>query len=147
VVSVDVNWTLIVQLVTFLVLMFILNKILYKPIMAILKERENIFDKLKEKAQDSKNQLDAGEKEEKKSRDDSLSEGVKLQGILRSEGQKVEEGILAKAQEEAASKLEVARKGLKSDVEAAKVELKNQAKDIAREMASKILQRDLPIGS
>ncbi|MDR2404753.1 MAG: ATP synthase F0 subunit B [Deltaproteobacteria bacterium] len=144
-VSVAIDWTLIAQLITFLVLMFILNKILYQPILAILKKREGIYDDLKEKAQESKEQLEAGEKEEVKSRNDALSEGAKLQGALRSDGQREESDILKKAQDDAAGKLEVARNALKGDVEAARVELKSEASSIAREMASKILRRELTV--
>ena len=38
---IELNWTFLVQMVNFLVLMFVLNKILYKPILKILDERDD----------------------------------------------------------------------------------------------------------
>jgi F-type H+-transporting ATPase subunit b len=134
---------LLVQLITFLVLTFILNKVLFKPILAIIRERESISEGMKRKAQESKSQLEAGEAAEKSSRSDSLTEGVRLQGVLRAEGQAEEGGILKKAQDEAAEKLAAARRGLAADVEAARGELEKEAAALARDMASKILKREL----
>lgn len=37
---IELNWTFFVQVFNFLLLMFILNKILYKPILKVLDERE-----------------------------------------------------------------------------------------------------------
>jgi len=37
---IELNWTFFVQVINFLVLMFILNKILYKPILKVLDERD-----------------------------------------------------------------------------------------------------------
>ncbi|MDR2198233.1 MAG: ATP synthase F0 subunit B [Deltaproteobacteria bacterium] len=144
-VSVAIDWTLIAQLITFLILMFVLNRILFKPILAILREREDIYEGLKRKAQDSKSQLEEGEAEEKSSRAGALAEGARLQGILRGEGQKKESEVLAAAQEEAAGNLEKARGALRDDVFRARKELEMEAAVLAREMAAKILKRDLPL--
>ncbi|HRT46453.1 MAG TPA: ATP synthase F0 subunit B, partial [Desulfomonilia bacterium] len=37
---IELNWTFFVQIFNFLLLMFILNKILYKPILKVLDERD-----------------------------------------------------------------------------------------------------------
>lgn len=37
---IELNWTILVQMINFLVLMFVLNKILYKPILKIIAERD-----------------------------------------------------------------------------------------------------------
>jgi F-type H+-transporting ATPase subunit b len=141
VVSVSIDWTLIVQLATFLILMVILNQILYKPIQSIIREREGIIGGLKKRAQDAKSQLEADEAEESSSRTASLSEGARLQGVLRAEGQTEAQAILSKAQEEASSNLEVARAALRQDVEAARAELAAEAKTLAQDIAKGILGR------
>jgi F-type H+-transporting ATPase subunit b len=130
-------------LITFLILMIILNKILYKPILAIIQKREGIYEDLKQKAQESKSQLDKGEEEEKSARVESLAEGAKLQGALKGDGQTAERDILSKAQNEASEKLEAARAGLRGDIDSAREELKGEAQNLAKDMASKILKRQL----
>ena len=47
---IQINFTLFIQLINFLVLLFILNAILYKPIRAKLKERAEQMAKDREKA-------------------------------------------------------------------------------------------------
>ncbi len=37
---IEINWTILIQMVNFIVLIFVLNKILYKPILKILEERD-----------------------------------------------------------------------------------------------------------
>ncbi|MDT8273980.1 MAG: ATP synthase F0 subunit B [Desulfomonilia bacterium] len=37
---IELNWTFLVQVVNFLVLMFILNRLLYKPVLKVLDERD-----------------------------------------------------------------------------------------------------------
>lgn len=37
---IELNWTILVQMINFLVLMFVLNQILYKPILKIIAERD-----------------------------------------------------------------------------------------------------------
>ena len=60
---VDLNSTIFVQMIGFLILLFTLNIILYKPILKVLRERKQVIDNLAEKA----NQLKK-ESEEKESR-------------------------------------------------------------------------------
>jgi F-type H+-transporting ATPase subunit b len=142
-VSVALDWTLLVQLLNFLILMFILNKVLIKPIMAILRERENVFENLKEKAQTSKKQLEEGEAEAQNSRTEVLKSGVKVLNTLKGEGQVREKELLEGAQKEASQRLDAAKKALEGDLAAAKGDLELQARNLGITIASKLLGRSL----
>ncbi|MDR1164501.1 MAG: hypothetical protein LBO66_01265 [Deltaproteobacteria bacterium] len=144
-VSVALDWTLIVQLFNFLVLMVILNAFLYKPILKILKERESKFEGLKEEAQGFKDSLADGEKEKTASRARMLQEGVAAQSALKSDGQAQEKALLAEAQSVAAQKIEEARARTRAESAAAQAELSGQAAALAREIASKLLGREIPL--
>ncbi|MDR2461084.1 MAG: hypothetical protein LBE38_09990 [Deltaproteobacteria bacterium] len=144
-VSVAIDWTLLAQLVTFLVLMFILNEILFKPIQAILKERARVFEDLKDRAQKSKDSLAEGEAKEESSKAEALRSGNEALKALRSEGKAKEKEILDKAQAEAAKKMEAAQKSLESEVAQAKGDLELQAKALGSQIASKLLGREISV--
>jgi F-type H+-transporting ATPase subunit b len=143
-VSVALDWTLVAQLVTFLVLMFILNKILFKPILGILREREGLFESLRQKAAASKGQLEAGEAEGAAERAGAVKDGEKAQNELRIEGQAEERAILEKAQAESAQKLEEAAKALEAQVADARKGLEAEARVLGLDIARKLLNREIP---
>ncbi|MDR2351765.1 MAG: ATP synthase F0 subunit B [Deltaproteobacteria bacterium] len=138
-----VDWTLIVQLINFLVLMFILNVLLYKPILKILKTREDAYNGLKDKADGFKNEIDQGEAKEKAFHIDLLQDGSKAQNELKQQGQAREREILEEAQSASSKKLEEARLSIAQDVAKARQDLEAEAKLLARELATKILGREV----
>ncbi|MDR2349141.1 MAG: ATP synthase F0 subunit B [Deltaproteobacteria bacterium] len=142
-VTLTLNWTLATQLLVFLVLMWVLNKILYKPILEILRKREDVFEDLKEKARSAKKAMEEGESESEEKRTEVLRLGVKSYNTLKEEGHSMEKDILGKAQKEAAKNLEDAVAKLKGEVDAAGDELRSEAEKLGREMASALLGREI----
>ncbi|MDR1314477.1 MAG: ATP synthase F0 subunit B [Deltaproteobacteria bacterium] len=142
-VSVALDWTLVAQLVTFLVLMFVLNQILFKPILNVLREREMLFEDLKGKAASFKDQLEQGEAEEKSERTGAVKEGEKAQNARKLEGQAEERSILEKAQAESAGRLEDAAKDLEAQVAEAKKGLEAEARTLGLDIAQKLLGREI----
>ncbi|MDR2613602.1 MAG: hypothetical protein LBG06_12605 [Deltaproteobacteria bacterium] len=144
-VSVALDWTLVAQLITFLILMFILNKILFRPILNILREREALFEELKAKAAGFKSQLEDGEAEEASERAGALKEGEKAQAARKAEGQAEERAVLEKAQAESSRKLEEAAKALQAQVSEARLGLQSEARAIGHDIAQKLLGREIHV--
>ncbi|MDR1035801.1 MAG: hypothetical protein LBT40_04315 [Deltaproteobacteria bacterium] len=142
-VSVALDWTLVAQLVTFLLLMFILNRILYRPVLNILHEREMLFEDLKSKAAQFKEQLELGEAEEKEERAGAVKDGEKVQNARKIEGQNEERDILGKAQAESSRKLEDSAKALEAQVADVRKGLEAEAHTLGREIAQKLLGREI----
>jgi F-type H+-transporting ATPase subunit b len=142
-VSVALDWTLVAQLVTFLILMVILNRILFRPVLNILRARESLFEELKSKASDFRAQLEDGEKEETLARADALKDGEKAQNSRKIEGQAEERAILEKAQAESAARLEEAAKSLRAQVEEARKGLEAEARVLGKDIAQKLLGREI----
>ena len=86
---VEINWTVIPQIINFLILIFALNVVCYKPIRKILLERKAKVDGLAENI-DSASTLS----EEK---DKAFTQGVRE---ARTKGQKEKEALLNQASEE-----------------------------------------------
>jgi F-type H+-transporting ATPase subunit b len=115
---VDINVSLVVQMVNFLVTIWILNMVLYKPIRKILLER---------KAKVSGLQADIdGSAQQVKIKEDSYAEGVRQ---ARAAGQKEKEALMQVAQEEEKTII-----GKIND--SAQAELKAVKEKIAQEMVT-----------
>jgi F-type H+-transporting ATPase subunit b len=115
---VDINVSLVVQMVNFLVTIWILNMVLYKPIRKILLER---------KAKVSGLQADIdGSAQQVKIKEDSYAEGVRQ---ARAAGQKEKEALVQVAEEE-----EKAIIGKIND--SAQAELKTVKEKITQEMVT-----------
>jgi F-type H+-transporting ATPase subunit b len=115
---VSVDGSLVVQIVNFLLLIWILNLVLYKPIRKILLERKEKVDGMQSVIE--------GSAEEVKSKEAEYANGVRQ---ARADGQKKKEELLQAAAEE-----EKAIIGKIND--AAQAELKEVKEKIAREMGT-----------
>lgn len=86
---IEINWTLLIQIVNFLILIFFLNLIVYKPIRSMLKQRKSKFENLE-------NDIVAiGADAEM--RNQSFGDGIKA---ARQEGQSQKEAMLKAAADE-----------------------------------------------
>jgi F-type H+-transporting ATPase subunit b len=142
-VSVKLDWSLVAQQVTFDVLILVLNRILFKPILNVLRAREKLFEDLKGKAAKFKEQLELGEAEEKSERAGAVKDGEKAQNARKIEGQAEERGILEKAQAESSKKLEDAARSLAAQVADAKKGLEAEARSLGLDIAQKLLGREI----
>ncbi|MBU0995706.1 MAG: ATP synthase F0 subunit B [Proteobacteria bacterium] len=140
-VSVDVS--LILQIINFIILIFVLNLVLYKPIRNILSQR-------KEKIEGFERDIDTCI-ENAKEKEDAFSQGVKN---ARAQGLKQKEVFLAEAAEEEHRMIdEIHRKGqseltrirekIVHDTEAVRVSLKKEVDDFAKAIGHKILGREI----
>jgi F-type H+-transporting ATPase subunit b len=138
----DMGLTVWMTLV-FLLLLFILGKYAWKPIMKALKDREESISnslELAKQTQEEMKQLQADNeallKEARDQRDDILREAKKMKENIINEAR-------TKAQNEADKITESARENILNEKQAAIVELKNQVADLSIEVAEKILGREL----
>jgi F-type H+-transporting ATPase subunit b len=144
-VSISFDWTVLLQIANFLVLMLVLNFVVYKPLLRIMKEREELFEALRTSAVVSKQILDDGAAQQERHRLALLQEGAAAQSRLKEEGRARESALLNEAQSEAAQRLERARADLARDLETARSALQAEAAGLAAEAAGKLLGRNLEL--
>lgn len=131
------------MLLTFLILMFILTKFAWKPILNMLKERENSIDEALQAAEKAKADtimLHA-------SNEQLLEEAKRERVELLKEARKIEDQIIAASKEEAAKEahriLEIAHESIRKEKADAMNELKGQVAALAIEVAEKIIRQEL----
>lgn len=137
------KFSLIVQLVNFLALLWILNRWLYRPIRNVLTERRELMDRLKNKASKARAELENGEAEKARLNAESLRQALNQKNEITARAAAEEKGIVAEAQEQAARQINDSRAKLQQSASAARAALAQDIQSIAKDMAEKILGRTI----
>lgn len=128
---------------TFIILMFILAKFIWKPLMAVVNKREESIQSALDLAKKTN-----AEMEKLKTQNENLLREARIERdemIKEAKETTVQmvEGAKAKAKEEADKIVENARISIVAEKNAAMTELRNEVAGIALEIAEKILRKEL----
>jgi F-type H+-transporting ATPase subunit b len=140
---IDLNWTLIAQIINFLVLVYLLNLVLFRPIRKSLQDRQARLqaDAAALAALAEQSQGIAGEIQENLAA--ARRQGLGEKDARRQEGSQAEASLLEKVKQEVDAEWARVEKKIKADMDKARKSLKGQAQSFAQVMASKILGREL----
>jgi F-type H+-transporting ATPase subunit b len=133
----------ILQTIAFLLLMFLLAKFAWKPVLAAIKEREQSIDEALNKAELAKQEMTRLTaqnqelmKEARAERDLILKEAKSLKDSIVGEAK-------AQAHHEGAKMIEKARIEIENQKKAALAELKNQVSSLSIDIAERVLRNQL----
>lgn len=139
----SVNKTVFIQIVLFLIAIYILNTLVFKPFMKLMDRR----DKLTRGAIEEAKELEVKVRQIIEEYDIKLAEAreqaIEERNKIVHEGQTVADGILSKAREETTELLKEAKTKLEADTEEIKVKVKSDVDAIAKDIASKVLGREV----
>jgi F-type H+-transporting ATPase subunit b len=142
-VNVDVDATLFVQLALFVVLLLVLKPLLFDPMMKLFEEREKRIEGTRHKASkvDEKSAKALAEYEQicAAAREAGGAERDKI----RAEGVRRESELLGQVRAATAMTLEQGRGAIASEAKTARAELKSAATSLGRELASRVLGREV----
>jgi F-type H+-transporting ATPase subunit b len=137
------NLTIVPVLITFLVLVFLLNVVLFRPIRKALRERQA---RLEAQAADITLMETQGQGLDSEIKDKLAAarrEGAGTREALKQEGAAAETSLLEEVKRESDLEWSRVEKKIKEDVARARESLKAQAQSFAQLLASKILGREL----
>lgn len=141
---VEINLTIVVQVIQFLILVFILNRLLFKPIGQVLAEREQKITSWEEKTQNLQETARLNlEKYENQLTEERLKARESQEQLTRELKEKEDENIRA-VSEKAALIVAETQQELEQERERLRVELRQQAKELSQILAEKVLGRGLP---
>jgi len=138
---ININITLLIQIVNFVVLLLILNAILYKPIMAKLSEREARIQGDRDKTRALEEQVEEQETRHQEELGKARQTAAQEKNALLQEAKKKEAGLLEKAREEAGRILEDMKESIRKEADEARTTLKAEMTPLAQSIAEKILGR------
>jgi len=140
-ISIDI--VILFQAVNFLVLLFLLNKFLYKPIRKVMAERAAEISAAKEKTvsvdREVQEKMAQYEQKLQKVKTDATEERNRLLGTARDE----EALLVEAARREAAAGLVTIRESIGKEARQAEVFLTAQAESLSKRISEKVLGRSL----
>ena len=139
----NIDGTMFLQIANFLVLLFILNLILFRPIRKILAQREDEMNSRQKTIDDFQDQTEKNEKGIEEGIVQARKEGYAEKEALRSHGLEEEKEILQEAGTGVEQKLSVAKKEIESKIAVARETLEGQIAGFSDELAQKILGRSI----
>ncbi|KYG76337.1 ATP synthase F0 subcomplex B subunit [Roseivirga ehrenbergii] len=134
---------IVYQAIGFLVLLFILGKFAWKPILGALKEREDSIESALLSAEQAKNEMQALQADNEKllaearvERDSILKEAIATATSIKESAKEETSKITARMIEDAKAAIEIEKKAALTDV-------KNQVAVLSLEITEKLLRKQL----
>jgi F-type H+-transporting ATPase subunit b len=131
------------QLITFLLVLFLLSKFAWKPIMAALREREMSIENALSAAEKAKLEIQGLKAENEKLLAEARLERDKILKDASEAASTIVETAKLKANEEGSRMIDQAREAINNEKHAAITEVKNMAASLSIEIAEQILKREL----
>jgi F-type H+-transporting ATPase subunit b len=138
-----IDKTLIIQVVIFIATIFILNSVLFKPLLQLVERREALTTGRLKEAKELEARVTQIMKEYKEKLDEVRAKAMQERNEIRREALTAGEKIIAKAHNEAQALLQEAKAKLESEAREIREKIKPEIEILARETASQILGRDL----
>lgn len=138
---ISINATLIIQLINFLIIVFILNKILFRPILKLLAERDDLIEGTKVRAVELKEKGEEKLLEYNQALDQARRKASESQAEVRKEALAAADTMIQSAMAEEQKIIAQIREEIKAEAEKARMDLKAQAETISNEVSLKILGR------
>jgi F-type H+-transporting ATPase subunit b len=137
--DIHLNW-FIVLTINFLALIFILNIILYKPLLKIFAERENTVKGALDAAKEMDQRKEEGIERMNKEIMGSRAKAKEIFESMRAEGLGMQKTFLAEAEGGSAAMLQKAREELKGEVAKARQALRADVERFSEEIVRKLVE-------
>jgi len=140
---IELNFTLIFQLAIVLILMVALSSLVFKPFLRVLQERRDWVEGAEKKARELQQRTEELMERHRDSVSAAQAQGASVREEIRKEGLAREAEILQEAQEGANRFLDEMKGKIQEESQAARVGLRIQAQSLSREIAAKMLGRNI----
>lgn len=135
------DWTLLIQMANFILLIFILNAVLYKPIRKILLERKKKVTGMQQAVASAQEGALESQQTFKAKMGDARMKGHQEKEALKEAARAEERKLLDEMNEMAAKDLEAVRAQIAKQTQDAKGKLQGEIKAFSASIAEKILGR------
>jgi F-type H+-transporting ATPase subunit b len=137
------NVTLFIQMANFLIFLFLMNLILYRPIRRIVAERKKLMAQKQEVIDRMEAQTLAAVRDHELKLQEARRTGFQKIQELKAVGYDQEKELLKKISTEAAEQVQKMRAQIQKDIGVARGDLKEQIRSFSMQLAQKILGRSI----
>ena len=132
-------WTII----TFLLLLYVLAKFAWKPLLKMLEDRENLIKSSLKDAEKAKLELESLTQESEAITAKARSEAQSILAESKSAAEKVKEDTIAKAKEQAIKIRDDAKKQIEVEKDKAISDIKHEVVNLTLSVAEKLINKNL----
>jgi len=137
------DYSVVIQIVAFLLLWFVLAKLVFKPFLALLEERERRTEGVKGEAASLMEELERLKQEYEGRSARAREEGSALKETIVREAEEARHRVLTQARGEAHRAIEMVRGEIRGMMQREREIAAREAGAIAQQMAEKILGRKI----
>jgi len=139
----EINFTVLIQVANFLLLLFLLNIILFKSIRGVLAKRDEETNSLQRAIEDYLSRSEQNENSIEDGKVHARKEGSAEKESLKALGVEEERGILQEAASSAEEKVGIAKKEIEMKIADVQKALEDQVTVFSNDLAEKVLGRSI----
>lgn len=137
----DFNYTLLVQFFNFLILLILLNFLLFKPVLKVLRKRQDKLGSLDTKADANRSLLEGYEKKYEETRKEKQQPIISQRDTQLKEAHSASMKVIEQARVQLADELAKVKDAVKKEADNTLQALRNESDRLSQEIAQKILRR------
>ena len=140
---ISINETLVVQLISFLVFLFIINRVMIQPLRSVVQARENHIQNIQEDAREAEKEIERLMKRLKKQETEVIREAHSIREQIEGSGKQEADGIVNNTLKEVEKLTQENREKVTVLVTDARKSIQKEAESLAVGMIEKLLERRL----
>jgi F-type H+-transporting ATPase subunit b len=140
---ITINETLIAQLVSFLIFLFIINTIMFRPLNRVMKKREEHVDRLKQDIEESEHEMARLAEDLARHEKDVRQAANAVKKEIAESGAREAASIFKEVKGEVLELKESTDKEIGTQIEKARKELRSEAEHLAVDIMENVLRRRL----
>ncbi len=140
---ISIDSSVLYQIVNFVVLIFILNALLYKPLLGIIDKRNKLFDDSRAEVESLNQSVEQKMSEYEAKLSEAKAAAMEQKNMIIAEGAEKSKGIIAAVREEIPKMMEQFQGSMAKEINEAKRILRDQSQRISVEIAEKVLGRSI----
>lgn len=140
---ISINGTLFIQLISFLIFLFIINRLMFRPLQGVMNERDNHIEKIKQDIIDSENELKNVTNQLQQEESAAKDEAFELKQELEAEASRQAAEIFVFVRDEIEAIKEKAQKEIDAQISEARKDIEKESEALASSIMEKILDRRL----
>ncbi len=140
---ISINETLLVQLLSFLIFLFIINRMMFRPLQNVRNERTNYMDKIKMDTRDASKELETLTDQLKVQESTVRTQALGLKQEIEVSGSMQAAEIIASAREQIETLKETAEAEVEAQISEARKHIQKESETLAVNIMEKLLERRL----
>ena len=140
---ISINETLIVQLISFLIFLFILNRVMIRPLLGVMTEREQHIETIKQGIASAQQDLVERTRQSQAKEARMRADAIQFERAMETDGQEEAAAIVTQAENDIARMKQDAEAEIESQLTVARKEIQQKSEKLALHIMEKVLERSL----